>query len=103
MPHALAAHTATPLAGAAQALLQAPQFFRLLRVSKHWPEHAVSPVLHCTPQPATPHTARPYSGVAQLVVQLPQCAGSAPRSTQLFSQRAVPAGQLLTHFPPEQP
>jgi hypothetical protein len=101
-PQAPFAQTAAPFGGDGQALLHAPQCFKFVRVSRHWPAQAERPGLHSTAQLAALQAGRPLTGVGQLVAQSPQWAGSAPRSTQLFSQGAVPAGQLATHLPREQ-
>jgi len=81
VPQVPAVHAADPPAGAGQALLQAPQWAVLVRVSVSQPlaalpSQSARPPMHMLPQVPAAQVATAPGEEAQRVPQAPQCAGS---------------------------
>jgi hypothetical protein len=103
MPHVEFAQVAAPLAGAGQALAQAPQSPTSDLRSTQAPPHLAKPGLHEIPQVELAHVAVPLAGAGQAWPQEAQLCGSLVVSVQLPSQFVgVGAAHEVTQLPPEQ-
>jgi hypothetical protein len=99
IPHVPPAHTAVPLGGAGQALLQAPQFCVSIETLRHWLWQGRKPWSQAKPQLPPAQVALPCAGTPQPAPQVEQSLGSEVRSVHLPEQLVWPVGHEVVHRP----
>lgn len=92
---------AVPLAGAAQAVPQAPQFWVSPETLRHRLWQATYPLSQVKPQVPVEQVAVPFAGTPQAAPQVEQSSGSEPRDVHLPLQLVWPAGQVAVQIPAE--
>ena len=103
MPHVELPQVGAPLAGAGQALAQAPQLATSDLRSTHAPPHLAKPTLQEMPQVELEQVAAPLAGAGHAWPQEAQFWASLVVSVQLPPQFVgVGAEQVVTHIPLEQ-